>query len=426
MAKPLGPVALVSAACFSLTLGCGGSDATGIQAVAGATGTAGSAPSGTAGASSGTSGSGNTAAGAPGANAGAGNSSAGDGNGTGGNGSAGSNAAAGSGGASGVAGAAGAAGAGGGSTVTTGHVRIGKSSGCGKAPPAADSSTKFVKHEIHINGLDPVYLTGGMYYKNSGSYDFSFRPYGVELPTNYDPTKPYPIVFGGGGCGGDATNFAGNPNGSFDMAPKTASVIRVGLAYVTTCFSDGGPDIGNRPDTPDEPYFRAIMAEAEANYCIDLSQAFMGGYSSGGWESYMLGCATSDLVRGIGAEEGGQRAMHPACKNPVAAVLVAGEADTENPIGPLTLDSDAGKRLGSYGSGPSRDEILTRNGCTGTATAPADAMYPACVKYTGCPAAYPVIWCALPGVGHNDSTYNGVNYSPGTMWNVLSALPPPQ
>ncbi|HEX3853640.1 MAG TPA: hypothetical protein VHW01_21895, partial [Polyangiaceae bacterium] len=59
-------------------------------------------------------------------------------------------------------------------------------------------------------------------------------------------------------------------------------------------------------------------------------------------------------------------------------------------------------------------------------TAPADAMYPACVKYTGCPAAYPVIWCSLPGVGHNNSTYNGTNYSPGMMWSVLSMLSAPQ
>jgi len=89
-------------------------------------------------------------------------------------------------------------------------------------------------------------------------------------------------------------------------------------------------------------------AEVEANYCVDLAQVYVGGFSSGGWESYMLGCAASDLVRGIGAEEGGERAMHPTCKNPVAAVLVAGQADTENPIGPLTLDSDAGKRLGCF------------------------------------------------------------------------------
>jgi len=28
------------------------------------------------------------------------------------------------------------------------------------------------------------------------------------------------------------------------------------------------------------------------------------------------------------------------------------------------------------------------------------------ILYTGCPAAYPVVWCALPGVGHNSSSSN--------------------
>ena len=59
-----------------------------------------------------------------------------------------------------------------------------------------------------------------------------------------------------------------------------------------------------------------------------------------------------------------------------------------------------------------------------------DPSYPACVKYTGCPAAYPVVWCPLPGAGHNDSSTGGVNYSPGSvkgdplMWKFLSTLPP--
>jgi hypothetical protein len=59
-----------------------------------------------------------------------------------------------------------------------------------------------------------------------------------------------------------------------------------------------------------------------------------------------------------------------------------------------------------------------------------DPAYPACVKYTGCPAAYPVVWCPLPGAGHNNSSAGGVNYSPGSvkgdplMWKFLSTLPP--
>jgi hypothetical protein len=297
------------------------------------------------------------------------------------------------------------------------------------APPGEDSSSNYIKHEVHLMGLDPIYLQGGMYYDPSGPYDASFRPYSVRLPANYDPTKPYAVTFGGGGCGGNAQNFAGNPGGGLQIAGN-GMTIQVGLSYLTGCFSDGGPSIGNRTDSPEEPYFRAVMKEIEAHYCVDLAKVYVAGYSSGAWEAYTLGCAAADLIRGIGTDEGGFRTMHPACKGPVAAVLVAGLADTENPIGPLDpnnqADQGAIKRLGSFGSAPGRDNILMRNGCVGTTTAPyEDPKYGQCVKYTGCPAKYPVIWCALPGVGHNNSTYNGTNYSPGPMWSVLNALPAP-
>jgi hypothetical protein len=328
-----------------------------------------------------------------------------------------------------MSGAAGAGMAGAGGSAP--NTRMGMSAGCNKLPPAMDSSSKYVLHEVHINGLDPVYLKNGAQYQSSGNYDFSFRPYGLRLPANYDPSKTYAVTFGGGGCGGNAQNFAGNPGGGLQIAGN-GPTIQVGLQYIDGCFADGGPSIGNRTDTPEEPYFRAVFAEIAANYCVDLSQVFVSGYSSGAWEAYTLGCAASDIVRGISTDEGGLRTMHPTCKAPAAAVLVAGTADTENPIGPLDPNNQQDKgaidRLGSLGSAPGRDEILKRNGCTGTDTmAYEDPKFGQCMRYTGCPAAYPVLWCALPGVGHNNSTYNGQNYtdSNGVMWNVLGKLPAP-
>ena len=329
-------------------------------------------------------------------------------------------------GSSGAAGTAAGAGAGGGPTST---LRSGPSAGCGKVPPASDSSTKFSAHEVHITGLDPIYVTG-MYKRTSAPYDFTFRPYAVRLPANYDPNTKYAVTFGGGGCGSGAAGFATSPSGGMQIAPN-GQTIQIGLTAMNGCFNDGGPSIGNRTDTPEEPYFRAIMADIEQSYCFDLSKVFVSGSSSGAWEAYTLGCAAADLIRGISADEGGMRDMHPACPGPTAAVLVAGTADTENPIGPLDPNNASDKiaigRLGSYGSAPGRDELLTRNHCVGTATAALSgalgASYPACVQYTGCPAAYPVIWCALPGVTHNSSTSNGVSYAPGPMWNWLGALP---
>src|SRR5689334_6367107 len=132
-----------------------------------------------------------------------------------------------------TSGGAGGAGGGGGG-APTGKVRTGMSAGCSKPPPANDSTSKFILHEVHMTGLDPVYLQGGKYYQSSGPYDLSFRPYGVRLPTGYDPTKAYPVTFGGGGCGGSAQGFASGPNGGFAMA-GSAPTIQVGLSYLGPC-----------------------------------------------------------------------------------------------------------------------------------------------------------------------------------------------
>ena len=57
-----------------------------------------------------------------------------------------------------------------------------KSSGCGKAPPSADTS-------IMVNGMTGKYI--------------------LDMPTNYDNTKPYPLVFVWHGAGVTNTAFHG-------------------------------------------------------------------------------------------------------------------------------------------------------------------------------------------------------------------------
>jgi poly(3-hydroxybutyrate) depolymerase len=218
---------------------------------------------------------------------------------------------------------------------------------------------------------------------------------------------------------------------------------------INGCFADGGtycaPSSANAADCdqgPELPYFLAILAQVEAAFCVDRGNVFVGGFSSGAWESYTLGCGGAIAVRGIVTDEGGWRNHQPSCTGPVAALLVAGDLDSDNPIGPLVMGmpyapanmtaqnvDGAIQSLDSFGSAPGRDAILSRNGCVGTATAAYDPNYPECMQYTGCPAAYPVVWCPLPGAGHNDSSSGGVNYSPGSakndplMWSFLSKLP---
>jgi hypothetical protein len=387
---------------------------------------------------------------------GAGGSGAG-GSGAGGSGAGGTNAGGSGGGGSGGGGSgAGGSGAGGSGPLTK-TLPTGKSAGCNMAPPANDKSGGFTVHNISIPAcgtgaitpkcVAPDFAPGGKLEQTRGGYSFVARNYAIQLPTNYDNTKAYPLMIGGGGCGGGPTESGGG----YNAGQGGGDAIRIGLSYTgsnamtLSCFADGGNSCAGTPandpacvNTPEVPYFYAVLAEAESKYCIDKSKVFLGGYSSGGWETYTMGCAAADVLAGIVPVNGGLRNHRPACTGPIAALMVTGAADKDNPVGPLVMDmayapsmldamtvnADIAS-LDSNGSAPARDEILARNGCVGNATAQYDAAFPLCVKYTGCPANAPVVWCSVTGSGHQGLAYQNVTYYPASLsWNFLTKLMP--
>jgi poly(3-hydroxybutyrate) depolymerase len=180
--------------------------------------------------------------------------------------------------------------------------------------------------------------------------------------------------------------------------------------------------VGDEPlcvNGPELPYFNAVQNWVEAHYCVDMGNEFMGGGSSGEWEAFTVGCDAATL-RGSISVAGGKREHRWPCTGPIAAFMIVADDDTNNPVGPLpTINTE----LDSYGAVPARDDLLQRNGCVGTNTTVLDPAYPACKKYTGCPVAYPVVWCEFPSGGHDNPTFNGVNYTKA-MWPFLTGLPP--
>jgi poly(3-hydroxybutyrate) depolymerase len=268
----------------------------------------------------------------------------------------------------------------------------GMTEGCGK--PASDMSGRYTMHTINVT------LT------TSKAGNWNNRVYYINVPTGYDPTKPYPILFGGTGCGGAAqTNGS---SGGFAVLPSSnPNAIQVGLSYTNgACFSQGGAD------NPETPFFDAVLKEVSANYCIDKARVFVGGYSSGGWLSYMLAMARGGVVRGIHPAAGGlavEANRPPDTKLPVAGLLLTGANDTANPA------------TGATGSDAARDLMLKYNGCTGTDTVPWEVACNGCgcVRYTGCPAAYPIVRCRPPGQGHTD----GGGAFKTAIWNAWMSLP---
>jgi polyhydroxybutyrate depolymerase len=341
----------------------------------------------------------------------------------------------------GAAGAAGAADAGstagvdggGGSGGGIVQSRAGKkSAGCSLSPNGA-FTTKFTNHRFPIAAcatctvpncprdcIAPPFVPGGRNAQvEPNGETFVDRDFAIEIPTGYDVNHPYPVFFGAAGCGPQPPLV-----GPAYTIPNENNVIKVGLQQVTlpslyNCFADGGMrcaiDLKNVADCdngPEVPYMLAVIDWVEQNFCVDLGQEFIGGGSSGAWEALLAGCAISDRIRGTYTVAGGLREHRWSCNGPSAAFMIVTATDTSNPVGPL-MSLDVAED--TYGSAPARDELLARNGCVGKATAPYDPNYPACVKYTGCPAAYPVVWCEFPSGNHADPNYNNVNYLNAVM-----------
>ena len=329
----------------------------------------------------------------------------------------------------GADGAAGAAGSDGGAGATSSAglgdasvVGLTGSRGCGTTLAADDVIGQLVPRTVKMTGLADVYLPGGALAQVSGAFDLSHRPYAVRLPATYDPGSPVPVRFEAGGCGRTATDFVATPSSGFALDPQHKTpMIEVALSPVDTCFLDGGPNIDDRTDSPEVPYFRAVLADLETRYCVDQSRVFVAGTVSGGWEAELLGCAAADVVRATATYSGGLRAHRPPCTGPVAALLVGTTMDMEYPMGPLDPSDPAFVRNDSPGLVPMRDDVLARNGCLGSQSEPWNPALPDCVTFTDCPVAFPVVWCALPS--YVGTPGRGGSYAPGAMLPFLNALP---
>ena len=315
------------------------------------------------------------------------------------------------------------------------NVPRGKSAGCGKQS-GSDEPGKYTSHDIEVTGVDPYWGTVKQPYPGQAPYTFTHRTYAIRLPPGYDANKPYPIVFQGGGCGN--SNGTSGAQGAEQLIPdaRKGEGIAVGMSYI---YPDGaGACFGDEyENTYEVPYWDAMYKEITENYCVDLERVFVGGYSSGAWMAYTTSFARGGKVRGMGAGAGGIREKRPKPSDGAfAALLITGAGDGTNPVH-KTKDSAAcsgteadgcwnGKTICGFpgatdcydtGSAHARDEVLKRNGCVGAATVQYD-KWPDCHQYTGCPAAFPVVYC-MPDGGH---TKGDDRFNPG-VWDFWMKLP---
>ena len=252
------------------------------------------------------------------------------------------------------------------------------------------------------------------------------RQFFVRVPYDYDPARPYRVVYIGQGCG---TYHGGKTNSEplFDeRRGGTEQAVYVGLSVPDNGANPGCYDNNNGAGSQEWEAFDLIHTFVQKSYCVDNNRIFVAGYSSGGWLANMHACyfggtgpaldqpdidagrATRKFlpkwsVRGGARMTGSLPPNQPVpCNGPSAGIWIHDVLDNSNKIATniaaLNLTLATNGCTGDYQNGPKRPWAPAENieGLKGGV----------CQEYTGCSAQmakdYPLVFCTTSGFGHAD------------------------
>jgi poly(3-hydroxybutyrate) depolymerase len=219
------------------------------------------------------------------------------------------------------------------------------------------------------------------------------RRYILNVPTNYDNTKPYKLIIAWHQLDGNDKQMYANGyyhllnlsgNGAIFVAPN-------GERSGTPCTGNGNGEGGcGWPDANGSnlALADAVVAQIEENFCVDKNRIFATGWSYGGSMSYRTACSrplggtASWGVRGVAAYSGAQLSGQCTPSTPVAYYGSHGTSD-----GVL-----------NYSGGVTLAQNYARvNGCTWATPTAVNSGNHVCTNVMGCMAGYPVEFCSFAG-----------------------------
>ena len=225
----------------------------------------------------------------------------------------------------------------------------------------------------------------------------------VDIPADYDPTKPYRLIFswrqmGGSDTGnatglhpaGDGPNFDAEHYAYFGLRREALNA-KEPVIFVAP---DTDPVGGLWDYAKDSVYFDDLLALVTENLCIDESRVFTTGFSYGAMFSYTLSVGRATKLRAAVTMAPTNTVLAQPTNNhvPVAFMSTTGMSDN-------TCKWDAGGKASVI-------QHATDNGCTIPATIPettnGSKKY-VCYDFEGCKAGYPVKVCRFDG-GHTPSS----------------------
>jgi poly(3-hydroxybutyrate) depolymerase len=269
------------------------------------------------------------------------------------------------------------------------------------------------------SGCDNPHNTSGTFQVDVGGV---MRNYRIDAPPGWDGTTPIPVVYTFHACGANEQNGSWNSlysrtNQAQWLAPDLSPypVLVVAGDSAGTCW-----DVA--PSAADLPYYDAMRAVVESNYCIDDERRYHAGVSSGGFAAQAFACRRD----GVAAVWAGLSGMHHAV-NPYGVtphpMPEVGECNGPVPVMAMASTNDTIVPPNTY-TRPARDRWLEINGCAAGSGVPYTHRVPAadpaaggapngnsctsqidcaCLEYT-CTGAR-TVWCEYTGTGANGHSW---------------------
>lgn len=226
------------------------------------------------------------------------------------------------------------------------------------------------------------------------SIDGTSRKWMLDVPANYDASKPYRLIFVWHPLGGSGSQIvSGGFNGLKSLSEGTAIFATAdGLQGSNQEASGAGWWNANGGDMK---LVQVMLDKINAGLCVDQERIFSTGFSFGGMMSYTLPFEF-DVFRAV-APCSGKTGVIPYTEKftrPVPIMAFHGDSDT-------FVATALGKDF--------FDKYAERNGCgTGTMSVTPQG----CVQYDGC--SEQSIWCLFSG-GH--ATWSE---EPAAIWKFFS------
>jgi len=171
-------------------------------------------------------------------------------------------------------------------------------------------------------------------------HDGLTREYSIYVPTSYDGTTPYPLLF----------NFHGGNDviGNWQKTADMRSIAEIGNFILVYPQARQDPSDGNSlnwlPKTSgtfdDVPFVNTLINSIVDEYQIDQNRIYACGYSLGGEFSYELACKLNNRIAAIGAVARTMQAnpdTYCTPVNPIGVLTILGTDDFISPYDGLTF-----------------------------------------------------------------------------------------